>query len=803
MMTRLLETREIVRASVTSCEVFSVEKAALLLKTTAMSAIWKPLSSADSAMLLQISSADEGRAIEGRLRIDLLSDSVLRVRYSEGDAVPENNTPMIIGVVAVPITCEFDLRETSRSLIEPEQSNTPVAGSVDAIVSGNPVFQECQEVTIRTAKLRIAVTLKPFRIVILDMDGRKLCGIGGAEKNNFFRWDSYNTGICRNVGNSRAIAVENFDLRDDECIYGLGEKFIKLNKVGQTIDLHLADALGVTSPRSYKSVPFYVSNKRYGVFFNHSSSMSYWLGSMSATDVQVAAEDNFLDYYIFTGDVKQILSSYTDITGKGVLPPKWTFGYWQSKISYSSADETLEIAAKLRKERIPCDVIHLDTHWFKKDWYCDLEFDTKRFPDPEGYFRKLSDLGFKVSLWQLPYIPGGSNLFDRLASVGGFVKCADGSIYDLGLCFTEGFQGIVGVIDFTNPEAVKIYQDALRRLLCLGAKVIKTDFGESAPTDGVYCDGTPGSRMHNLYPLLYNKAVFDVTREVTGDGVVWARSSWAGGQRYPLHWGGDNSPNFENIIPQLQGGLSLGLSGFQFWSQDIGGFCGPTTDQLLIRWMQVGMFLSHSRIHGSGDRELYKFSPETIHICREYINLRYRLLPYIYGAAKMAVDSSLPMLRALVIEYPDDPNVWNLGDEYLFGDSLLVAPITNDETSRRIYLPKGVWTDWWTRERLHGNRWIDLTPDIERLPLFIREGGLIPMGPKMNFVDEVKVEKINLLVSLFEDDGTSSFLVSVNDGFVPVEYVYSEGRHVVTIGESNVEFTLEPLGESELDVIRN
>ncbi len=224
-------------------------------------------------------------------------------------------------------------------------------------------------------------------------------------------------------------------------------------------------------------------------------------------------------------------------------------------------------------------------------------------------------------------------------------------------------------------------------------KVIKTDFGEAAPLDGVYYDGTPGSHMHNLYPLLYNKAVFEVTREETGAGVVWARSAWAGSQRYPLHWGGDSSPNYANMLPQLEGGLSFGLSGFQFWSQDIGGFHGAIEEKLLIRWMQIGLFNSHSRIHGFGDRELYKFGPETQRICGDYLRLRYRLLPYIYGSARQCVESSLPMTRPLVVEYQHDPTVWNMSDEYLFGDSLLVAPIFSEAPLRQVYLPEGMWTD--------------------------------------------------------------------------------------------------------------
>jgi len=758
---RLLENPDaILRASVATAEILETGARHLVLKTQAAMQSRKPISSADSEMFNRLKLTAVGQQQEGRWRLDVLADDVLRIRYAEGQAVPENVTPMIVGTPAKKGRCRI------------------------------------KGPAIETGKLRITLDLEKFRVEITDRAGRKLCGISGREKNNFGCWDAVNTGVCRRRDDGVPVAVECFDLLPAEAIYGLGEHFIKLNKVGQTIDLNMTDALTVIGTRAYKNIPFHVSTAGYGVFFNHSSLMTYYVGSRNATDVQVAAADGFLDYYLFFGDLKRILALYTDLTGKGVLPPKWTFGYWQSKISYTSAAETVEIARQMRAHDIPCDVIHLDTHWFKEDWYCDLEFDKTRFPDPKQYFADLAALGIKISLWQLPYIPSGSKLFEDLKAVDGFVKNAAGEIYNCGICFTKGHReggGIVGVVDYTNPAAVKVHQDAFRRLFRLGAKVVKTDFGEAAPLDGVYHDGTPGHRMHNLYPLLYNRAIFDVTKEETGDGVVWARSAWAGSQRYPLHWGGDNSPNWFNMIPQIEGGLSFGLSGFQFWSQDIGGFCGHVNEALLIRWMQLAMFISHSRIHGYGDRELYKFAPETIRICREYIRLRYRLLPYIYGAAAQCVKDSLPMLRPLVLEFQDDPNTWNIGDQWLFGDSLLVAPIYTPENRRRVYLPAGQWTDWWTKQRFTGPQWIDVAADTETLPLYIREGAIIPLGPVQPYVDAEPVKEITLLIAPFTGKGKTTFRVPVNNRWVPVTYTSDGKKHSVKIGRSPVKFTVQKL----------
>jgi alpha-D-xyloside xylohydrolase len=605
--------------------------------------------------------------------------------------------------------------------------------------------------------------------------------IGGPEENNFRRWDAHHTGLARPLDGTAPIALESFALASDESIYGLGERFIQLDKVGQTIDLLMDDAIGVISPRAYKNVPFFVSSHGYGVFFNHHSLMTCWVGSMSAVNLQVAVAEESLDYYVFLGDIREVLGHYTDLTGKSPLPPEWSFGLWQSKSTYVSAAETLEVARQLRTHAIPCDVINVDTAWFERDWMCGLEFGSA-FPDPAGWVAELGRMGFKVSLWQTPFLPEGTPLFAEIAAVGGFVKTAAGGIYDIGICFAPGFKGIVGVIDFTHPGAVAIYQTYLRRLYKLGVRVIKTDFGEQAPLDGVYHDGTPGERMRNFYPFLYNQAVSAVAQEETGFTFVWSRSAWAGSQRFPVHWGGDSSPLWSNLVPQIAGGLSLGLSGFAFWSHDIGGFFGDKNDEtLLIRWLQAGVFCSHPRIHGMGPQELYKFSPEVLRIGREFIRLRYRLLPYVISAARRATKTGLPLMRALVLDFPDDPNVRRIQDEFMFGESLLVAPISDPSGRRRVYLPAGIWTDWWTQERLPGDRWINVNMPLDRIPLYLREGAIVPLAPVVNYIGETPTTEIEVLIAPLANDGTRRFDFVVDGQPATVTYKATSGRHQVEI----------------------
>jgi len=769
MNTRLLESKKVIRNTINRVKFLRQEGNSILFKSEGPSYPKKLQDLIEQQAPDPAKKVREAERFNGTLKIDILSDTIFRVRYKEADIVEENETPMVIGTFEGP-------------------SNTDIS------ILDN-------KIELRTSMIEMTINLSPFRIEINDFKKGKICGIGGFEKNYFRQWDSYNTGICYSQDNKSPIAVELFDLDPHEAIYGFGEKFTRLNKVGQTIDIFTEEAYGTTTQRTYKPIPFFVSTKGYGVFFNHSSLMTCWIGSLSSTDIQIAIEDNFLDYYIITGTIKEVLSQYTDITGKGVLPPRWSFGFWQSKISYTSAKETLKLARKLRENKIPCDVIHLDTHWFKEDWYCDLEMDKERFPDPKDYFAEMAKIGFKISLWQLPYIPEGSQYYEELKAADGFVKTTTNEIYDTGIIFSRK-KRIAACIDFTNPQAVKVYQKWIGRLLRMGAKVIKVDFGESAPINGIYYNGKTGQQMHNLYPLLYNKAAAEITKEVHDIGFIWARSTWAGSQRYPVHWGGDSSTNWDNMIPSLEAGLSFGLSGFQFWSEDIGGFSGQTGGDLLIRWMQMGLFHSHCRIHGTFKRELYRFEEKVLRICRDYINLRYRLIPYIYGCAMKCVETSLPMTRALVIEFQDDPNVWNIGDEFLFGEFFLVAPIYKANNTRIIYFPDGTWIDWWTRERIEGKQWLHIESDIDKLPLYVREGAVIPMGPLMQYIDEVETKEIELHIAPFCRDGKTEFYLPVNDNTIKVEYIASKAEHTVQIGKCEIQFNVIVLGNEEIKLIK-
>lgn len=760
LYTRCLETRDLERISVGGSEITDRPSASVLLRTTSTRRRSPTWEAEDFAAFLP----REGPA--GTLRIDVVADDVFRIRYAEAEAVPDNATPMVVGIPPKP------------SKVHVEDSDGGVA-----LITG----------AARLSLDRLSTSMR-----VCDASGRVLTEVGGAEKNHLHAWDAYNTGICR-TADGRPLAVECFALHPQEGVFGFGEKFLPLDTVGQTVDLNMVEASGTTTPRSYKNIPFFWTTRGWGVFLNHSARISCWVGSRAAADLQVAIEDDFLDYYLFVGSPKTILDRYTRLTGRSRMPPRWSFGFWQSKISYRSAEEALEVVRGNRAHGIPTDVLHLDTHWFEEDWRCDLEFSKDRFPDPAAFHEEMSELGAKVSLWQLPYVPEGSRLFEELAAVGGFVETEAGELYDVGICYTPGFSGRVGCIDFTNPAATRVYQTHLRRLFHLGARVIKVDFGEQAPLDGVYYDGTPGHRMHNLYPLLYNQAVAEATEEATGESIIWARAAWAGSQRHPLHWGGDSSANWHNLGPQIQGGLSLGLSGFPFWSMDIGGFLGEASGPLLVRWMQAGILFSHPRIHGTGDRELWKRDAETLRLCRDAIRLHYELLPYLWATARESIAAGLPVSRALVLEYPEDPTTRVVADQWLVGDSLLAAPILEESGCRRVYLPTGSWTDWWTGAQTAGPCWIDVEAGLDTIPLWMREGGVVPLGPVTDHVDQHPLDSLRIRIAPFAGDGVREVRVPTETGEIPIRYRAEAGRHSVS-APGGLTVTVEPVGPTDIEI---
>jgi len=561
--------------------------------------------------------------------------------------------------------------------------------------------------------------------------------------------------VRRSSDYSRSFAV-NFSLSPGERIFGCGESFTQFDKRGQKLLLSTTDALGTEKPDMYKPVPFFLSSRGYGMFMHTSSPVSLDIGATDAgRNTIMVAEDEF-DLFIFLGGPKDVIGAYTALTGRASMPPLWSFGLWMSRITYKSEQQTREIAAKLRANRIPCDVIHLDTGWFETEWQCDYEFSKKRFDDPKKMLDDLRRDNFRVSLWQIPYFTPGNRFFPEIVRRGLAVRDATG-----------GLPAEDAVLDFSNPETVAWYQEKLAALLRLGVSAIKTDFGEAAPYAGVYASGKTGFLEHNLYPLRYQQAAADITRKITGDSIIWARAGWAGAQRNPVHWGGDAGKTFISMAATLRAGLSIGISGYSFWSHDIGGFGGGNDIEVYKNWVPFGMLTSHSRVHGTPPKEPWEFGEDFMDGFRRADEMRYRLMPYIYAQAKDCSQRGLPMLRALFIEFPDDPGAWLVDDAYLLGSSIYVAPLfQRGATGRDVYLPAGKWIDYQTGRVFDGG-WHHIEAGEIPCVILVRDGAVIPRAALAQSTAQINWHEIELAVFAAPETTTATGQLCLPDDNQP------------------------------------
>ncbi|MFQ3660867.1 MAG: glycoside hydrolase family 31 protein [Chloroflexaceae bacterium] len=684
---------------------------------------------------------------EALVQVDFCTPEILRVRLAVGAAVPDGETAMVVGRFAAPVPLQF---------AEDEQGVTVLSAAVRLVVERDPwrlcLYDNAGRLVWRTRPTDIAPLRRP------------------AEQWNppeqrwlFYHRYAYPAGVSAD----RRQSFVSFDLHHDEHIYGFGESFGRLDKRETRQDLWIGEAFGNASPASYKRAPFYMSSRGYGLFVNSSNRMTFRVGDLEHTALSLLVEDcACLDWYVIYGPgLAQILPRYTAITGAPAVPPRWSFGLWMSRITYRSQAEVEQVAHELRARGFPCDVIHLDTGWFADEWICDLRFSPERFPDAAGMLARLRAQGFRVSLWQWPNYPVGTPLYREARDAGLLATRANGNVYTY-----PGFIEDAGLLDYSNPEAVAWIQQRFRDLFALGVAAIKADFGEGAPPDARYLDVAPAA-MHNLYPLLYNRAVFEATEAHFGPGqaVIWARSAWAGSQRYPVHWSGDGVARFEDLACVLRAMLSFGLSGFPFYSHDIGGFAGVPDPQVYVRWFQLGLFSSHARAHGTPPREPWAYGEAAATIVRRYLELRYRLLPYIYSEAVRCGASSLPLCRAMPLAFPDDPTCALIEDQYLFGEHLLVAPVLDAGAERTLYLPTGMWVDFWSKAPLEGGRWVQVAAPLEILPLFVRAGALLPFGPPMQYVDECPLDP--LTVEIYLPEARGAFVIHDQDGrTIPITY---------------------------------
>jgi alpha-D-xyloside xylohydrolase len=597
--------------------------------------------------------------------------------------------------------------------------------------------QTPESVRLITDALTAELDLEPFRITFLDGAGRVLLRQEPEPRDVTGRVSAPPFGVSSQDG--RVVAThDTFVCEPDEHFYGFGEKFTNFDKRGQWLEMWNYDAHGVNSEHAYKNVPFFVSSRGYGMLVDSTAPIRFDMAATNHATFSVLAPEDTLEYYLIAGaEPLETIRRYSDLVGRPILPPKWAFGLWVSSgFKADTAEATLARARELREYEIPSDVLHLDCYWQKWGSWSDLEWDSDVFPDPSQTLRDIKSLRFRICLWINPYIGIQSEHFADAAQRGWLLRTPSGEAYVLQLW--GGAHPPVGVLDVTHPEAAAWFVGRLRELLRMGADVFKTDFGEGVPFDAVAHDGTSGARLHNLYTLIYNDLVAEVTAgEGGGPGLVWCRSTYTGGQRHAAQWGGDPNCTYTDLASTLRGGLSLSASGHAFWSHDIGGFNGQPTPDLYLRWAQLGMFSPLARLHGTTTRLPWDYGEDVLSRFRQLIRLRYRLLPYLYSCAVRAAATGEPIMRALPLLYPDDPCFWACDLEYFFGPDLLLAPIYNADGKRPVVLPPGVWIDFWSREVVNGPVTLHVTLGLDQFPLYVRGNALIPtMEPARSLVEE-------------------------------------------------------------------
>ena len=695
----------------------------------------------DNTLVIEVATAYDKRA---RVIFRAVTPDIWQIEFAAPGAQAAAPTPMVVG--------KFDA---------PRLNVKPMGRGITASAGG---------ITLR-------LDFDPWYVRFMNMDGHETCRENPQDIDGLGRLFILPLGYTPD-----GKVTQSLHLRQDEHLFGLGEKFTPLDKRGQRIISWTQDAFGSTSERSHKNIPFLMSTRGYGLFLDTSARVTWELGTVSAQSYTFTIDAPSLSAYVIDGkSPAEILARYTQLTGRAPVPPKWSFGLWMSGTGARRDQASMEaLAQSVEDHRLPVDVIHVDTWWMKWRQYCDFRWDTDSFPDVKGFIDGLHAKGFKLTLWEHPYVSVESDLFEIGKREGYFIQRPDGEVYviDYGLSLAPRPDGVirtatpetswnarVAIVDLTSEAAYHWYQDLHRPVLRSGVAAFKTDFGEDIPVDAVFSNGQTGVTLHNLYPLLYNQATYEVTEQEKGYGLVWSRAGTAGNQRYPVCWSGDPAADWDSLACTIRGGLSIGLSGVPFWASDIGGYRGSPSPNLFIRWAQFALLCSHARFHGDSPREPWAFGKEADRIVREFAELRYRLIPYLYSAAYEASLTGLPVIRAMPLAFPEDRNTYDKDLQFMLGESLLIAPIYDESDERSVYLPAGMWIDHWTGAEQVGGRNIEITCPLEQMPIYIKAGAIIPTMPDARRVPDGVISPLIVEVyrhgngqyTLYEDEGETTF----------------------------------------------
>ena len=610
------------------------------------------------------------------------------------------------------------------------------------------VTEDEEKIRIESGSLALIIT-KEYWSMTYERNGEVITKSSGRDLA-FMKTDW--KGFAYDKGGADAYMRQELGLSVGELVYGMGERFTAFTKNGQSVDIWNEDG-GTSTYQSYKNIPFYLTNRGYGVFVNHPEKVSFEVGTEQVSKVEFSVPGESMEYFLINGPtMKEVLERYTSLTGKPSLPPQWTFGLWLSTSFTTNYDEktVMSFIDGMEERGIPLQVFHFDCFWMKDFHWSDFVWDSRVFPDPKGMLSRIKEKGLKVCVWINSYIAQESCLFAEGMEKGYFVKRKNGDVWQWDM-----WQPGMALVDFTNPAACKWFQDKLEVLLDMGVDCFKTDFGERIPTE----DGSDPVKMHNYYTYLYNKTVYELLQRKRGkdDAVLFARSATAGGQKFPVHWGGDCWSNYEAMAESMRGGLSLTMSGFGYWSHDIGGFEDTSTPDVYKRWAAFGLLSTHSRFHGSTSyRVPWAYDDEAVDVVRFFTKLKLSLTPYLYSSAVRTSRTGVPMMRSMVLEFENDPVCQYLDRQYMLGDSLLVAPIFNDRGEAYYYLPEGTWTNYLTGETVEGGVWRKEHHDYMSIPLWARENTILPVNYGLKHAADSYKEGLELKVIGLKDQAETT-----------------------------------------------
>lgn len=677
-----------------------------------------------------------------RVMLEVCADDLIRVRLApSGSFMPDENFVVI----------KYDW-----------------TGSSFSVVDGGDFVE------VKTAGITAKVNKAPLYIQFLD------------DRGNLINQDHP---VYRMAWEGDRVSCWKYMTSTDR-FYGFGEKFTSpLDKRGRSFDLWCKDAFASQGNDTYVECPFFISPvNRYAIYFHNTGRVVFKLGTEDPGRYSFESPIGELDYYFFHNpDPKKIIERFTELTGRPSLPPGWVFGNMCIQSGHSGGTDIVNTASGWRATDIPVDAMGIDEGW--ATCYNSFVWDPATYPDSSGMCASLNAAHMKAFVWETAFTNSCGPFHDTAVQKNYYVKQADGvTDYEISWWMGDGYY-----CDFTSTAAVVAWQNMHYPILDNGINAFKTDDGEFIPNDALFSNGMTGARMHNVYPMLYNSKVWEATKNRNGRGFILCRAGYTGSQRCPIIWGGDQLCTWDYMKSMVGVGIAMGVSGFSLWTHDVPGAFGQVTSELLVRWAaELGVFLPFTLFNDyleAGAMTPWDFDRDIQDIFVRNLRLRYRLLPYLYTNCYNATQTGLPMIRALFLEFPDDLNAYR-DYQYLLGEDLLVAPVYEQgKTSWDVYLPEGEWTHYFTRQKYAGGQSVSVSAPLGDIPLFVRGGAIIPMGPEMKYIGELPCDP--LMLDIYPC-GTSSFTLYEDDG-ATVDYasgVFCKTAYTCAENENEIVFSI-------------